>query len=149
MGDITLFFWCCHPFFTHLQNGPGAVHGTTPLLVPKASYKKVLSCLLVNAHHLGLPLAIAQILVSNVDDQRMKRLFIQACPYMIWPIFLSVYKVDYRNTIAGSPPGEQFFFWKNKVRLSKIKFLNFCFLAKKISKKTLNSLGVTKCCKKN
>ena len=58
------------------------------LLVSRASYKKEVSCLLVNAHHLGLPLAIAQILVSNVDDQRMKRLFIQACPYTIWSIFL-------------------------------------------------------------
>ena len=37
----------------------------------------------------------------------------------------------YRNIIAGSPPGEWiFFFWKNKVCLSKIEFLNFCFLAK-------------------
>ena len=35
------------------------------------------------------------------------------------------YSTLYRNTIAGSPPGEQIFFWKNKVRLSKIEFLGF------------------------
>ena len=52
----------------------------------------------------------------------------------------------YRNTIAGPPPGEQIFLLKKKVRLSKIAFLNFHFLAKK-TKMTLNSLEVTKCCK--
>ena len=41
------------------------------------------------------------------------------------------YVTDYRNTIAGSPPGEPklIFFWKSKVRLSKTEFLNFRFLA--------------------
>jgi hypothetical protein len=33
------------------------------------------------------------------------------------------------------------------VHLSKIEFLNFCFLAKKTVQMTLNSLEVTKCCK--
>jgi len=46
--------------------------------------------------------------------------------------------LEYRNTIAGSPLGEQiFFFRKNKVCLSKTEFLNFCFLTKKISKNDL------------
>ena len=41
--------------------------------------------------------------------------------------------VPYRNTMPGSPPGEWIFiyFWKNKVRLSKIEFLNMCFFSKK------------------
>ena len=39
------------------------------------------------------------------------------------------FNVRYLNTIVGSSPGEQIFiyFEKNKVRLSKIEFFNFCF----------------------
>jgi hypothetical protein len=41
-------------------------------------------------------------------------------------------KCHYRSTIAGSCTSKWIFiyFWKNKVRLSKNEFLNFCFLAK-------------------
>ena len=55
----------------------------------------------------------------------------------------------YRNTIAGLPPGERIFFlfFLNKVCLSKTEFLKKK-LAKKLVKMTLNSLEVTKCCKK-
>jgi hypothetical protein len=55
---------------------------------------------------------------------------------------------EYRNTIAGSPPEEQIFFFE-KIRFAsqKTDFFNFCFLAKKSVKMTLNRLEVTKCCK--
>ena len=39
---------------------------------------------------------------------------------------------------------EYFLFWKNKVRLSKTKFLNFCFLKQKISKNDLKQLRINK-----
>jgi hypothetical protein len=54
------------------------------------------------------------------------------------------------RTIAGTQHGEQiFFFGKNKVRLSKFEFLNFCFLAKKEVRMTLNSLKVKNAAKTN
>jgi hypothetical protein len=61
----------------------------------------------------------------------------------------SYYEGIYRNTIAHSLPSEGIFIYlkKNKVRLSKIEYVNFCFFSKKSVKMTLNSLEVTKCCK--
>ena len=44
---------------------------------------------------------------------------------------IPLYCHEYRDTIAGSPPGERFFFEKNKIRLSKTEFLNFYFFNKK------------------
>jgi hypothetical protein len=40
--------------------------------------------------------------------------------------------VDYRNTIAGSPPGEQILIYFEKIRLAsqKLNFSIFVFLAK-------------------
>ena len=64
--------------------------------------------------------------------------FLESLYHGLW-LFLVITKKHYRNTIVGSPLDERIFiyFWKNKVRLSKIEFLNFCFLAKKINKNDL------------
>ena len=59
-----------------------------------------------------------------------------------------VIALRYRNTTVGLPHGERIFtLKKKKVHLSKIEFLNFCFLSKKSAIMTLNSSEVTKCCK--
>jgi hypothetical protein len=55
-------------------------------------------------------------------------------------------RLHYRNTIAGLPHGEQFFFFE-KIRFASQKLI-FLF-SKKTIKMTLNSLEVTKCCKKH
>ena len=54
--------------------------------------------------------------------------------------------LGYRNTIAGSSPGERIFIYFEKIKLAsqKIEFLNFCYLAKKKVKMTLNGLEITK-----
>ena len=54
----------------------------------------------------------------------------------------------YRNTIVGSPLGEQIFIFFEKIRFAsqKLSLPNF-YLAKILVKMTINSLEVTKCCK--
>ena len=56
----------------------------------------------------------------------------------------------YRNSIAGSPHGEQIFIYFEKIRFAsqKLNFLIFVFSKNKSVKMTSNSLEVTKCCKK-
>jgi hypothetical protein len=55
----------------------------------------------------------------------------------------------YRNTIAGSPPGERIFIYFEKIRFASQELILsiFCILAKISVKMTLNSLEVTKFCK--
>ena len=50
----------------------------------------------------------------------------------------------YHNTIAGSSPSERIFIYFEQIRFAsqKIEFLNFCFLAKKSIKMTLNILEI-------
>ena len=58
--------------------------------------------------------------------------------------------VVYRNTIAGSSPSERIFIFFETIRFAfqEIEFLNFYFLAKKISKNDLKWLRNNKILKK-
>ena len=72
-------------------------------------------------------------LITNIKSRQILESYLHQGLKMIVQMYLN----RYRDTIAGSPPGERIiFFGKNKVCLSKTKFLKI-FFSKKINKNDL------------
>ena len=74
-------------------------------------------------------------LITNIKSRQILESYLHQGLKMIVQMYLN----RYRDTIAGSPPGERIiFFEKIRYASQKLNFSNF-FLAKKSIKMTLNS----------